>query len=111
MMSRVITLTDQNYDELVHKSQGIFVIMFSADWCLPCQAMKPIFNNIAALHGSLIQFGIAERNDIPAIKETLNIKSFPRVYVYKNGQLAGEHIVSSKNYETEILKPLNPFLP
>lgn len=109
-MASTIVLTDENYDSLVHKSQGLFVVMFSADWCLPCQDMKPVFNSVAQTHKNESQFGIAERNDIPDVKAALNIKSFPRIYVYKDGALAAEHVVSSKNYESEILKPFKPFL-
>ena len=65
-------LNQDNFDEKT--KQGRVIVDFFADWCGPCQMMKPVFDKISA-----------EFNDI----------SFFKVNVDNNGQLANVYAVRS----------------
>jgi len=39
-------LNDKNFEEFIKKHK-IAIIDFYADWCGPCQMMKPVFHEIA----------------------------------------------------------------
>ena len=44
-MKSVKNLTKKDFDGFIKK--GISVIDFSADWCIPCKILKPIFQEVA----------------------------------------------------------------
>ena len=46
--STFLAVTDANFQEQVLQAQGPVLLKFEADWCGPCQAMKPMISDIAA---------------------------------------------------------------
>ena len=43
----VIQVTEDNFDEVVMKSDKPVLLDFYADWCGPCKMMSPIVEKIA----------------------------------------------------------------
>ena len=55
-MSEII-VTDQNFSEEVLKSQKPVLVDFWAVWCVPCQMITPIVQEIANEFGEKIKIG------------------------------------------------------
>lgn len=67
------------------KTGGILLVF--AQWCIHCQNLKPIWNNLSKVKGNVEMFIIDEAKNKNLI-QTLGVKSFPSIFkVLKNGSL------------------------
>ena len=55
---------------------------FSATWCGPCKAFKPVMNEIAS-EGYSVQFIDIDQSS--ALTESYNVRSVPTVVIEENG--------------------------
>lgn len=100
-----ITLTSENFEEEVLKSNIPVLIDFWASWCGPCKAMMPIVEAIANENIGKIKVckvNVDEESDLAA---KFDIMSIPTFVAIKNGKTIGTSMgVQDK---TEILKMFN----
>ena len=100
-----ITLTSENFEEEVLKSNIPVLIDFWASWCGPCKAMMPIVEAIANENVGKIKVckvNVDEESDLAA---KFDIMSIPTFVAIKNGKTIGASMgVQDK---TEILKMFN----
>lgn len=60
---------------------------FYADWCGPCQAMKPIFAEIEKEYASKITFKVIDvENDPENLSDRLGVRSIPTYILMKEGK-------------------------
>ena len=84
-MSLAMTITKDNFEEEVVKSDRTVLIDFWAPWCMPCRMLAPTLEEIAA-----------ERPDVKVCKVNTDeqmelaiqfqITSIPCLFVIKNGK-------------------------
>ena len=84
-MSKVVSLTEENYENEVINAQGTVVVDFYADWCGPCKMQGPIIEELAE-----------ERDDVKFCKLNIDeqmrvavenrVMSIPTIMVIKNGK-------------------------
>jgi thioredoxin 1 len=55
---------------------------FSATWCGPCKAFKPVMNEVAG-EGHSVQF--IDIDQSPELAQQYNVRSVPTVVVVENG--------------------------
>jgi len=77
-------LNDKNFEEFIKKHK-IAIIDFYADWCGPCQMMKPVFHEIAEKFKGKAGF---ERINVDncEIAQKLGVMSIPCFIIFKNGK-------------------------
>lgn len=85
-----LTLTAQNFDEVISSGQLVFVD-FWATWCRPCMMMGPVVEELAAEYeGKAI---IAKINvDEPGVSDIcgrFGITNIPNMKLFKNGVEVG----------------------
>ena len=83
-----LILTDKNFSEEVLKSQKPVLVDFWAEWCMPCQIMSPILEEIADEFGEKIKIGKIDVDKNPLISASFSIDAIPALILFKNGRIA-----------------------
>ena len=80
----VITLTAENFEEEVLKSEQPVLVDFWAVWCGPCKMLSPVVDQIAE-ETQGVKFGKLNIDDEMDIAEKYGIMSIPTLMLFKNG--------------------------
>ena len=100
-MSKVLEVNKGNFESEVLKSELPVLVDFWATWCMPCQMMAPILDNLALemkdkLKVAKVNTEDGENQDLA---ETYQIQSIPNMKLFKGGKIIGEFI-GLRNLET-----------
>ncbi|MCL5437050.1 MAG: thioredoxin [Candidatus Dependentiae bacterium] len=86
----VISVSKDNYDEVVTKSHKPVILDISASWCGPCQQVKPIFEHLAKELGEQYTFGEVNVDESRDIAIKFGVTSVPTFIFLKDGQIKGK---------------------
>ena len=101
----VLTLTNENFEEEVKKSDKKVLVDFFATWCGPCKMMSPIIDEIAEELGESIKVGKVDSDENMELAEEFGIMSIPTIMIFENGQVIKTfNGVTSKSEIIEALK-------
>ena len=77
----ILDVTKDNFEDNVLAKEGAILVDFNADWCGPCQALKPIIEELSA------DFPIASVNidADPELAEKYQVSSIPCLVLFKDG--------------------------
>ena len=101
----VLTLTNENFEEEVKKSDKKVLVDFFATWCGPCKMMSPIIDEIAEELGENIKVGKVDSDENMELAEEFGIMSIPTIMIFENGQVIKTFIgVTSKDEIMNVLK-------
>ncbi len=99
-----ITLTKENFEQQVLKSNKTVLVDFWASWCAPCMMLSPVLAEIAEENPDIV---IAKANvdEQPGIAFQYGISSIPTLIVFKDGKIANAAVgLRSKEQIIEMLK-------
>ncbi len=84
---KTITITDDNFDEEVVKSDKPVLIDFWATWCGPCKMIAPIVEELVDEYEGKAKIGKldVDNNQQTAIK--FGVRSIPTILIFKEGKL------------------------
>ena len=103
----ITTITTDNFEEEILKSDKTALVDFYADWCGPCQMMSPIIDEISE-ELTDVKFGKVNIDDYPEIAANYGIMSIPTLLIFKNGELNNTFVgVTAKD---KILDEMNEIL-
>jgi thioredoxin len=82
-----LTISDDNFETEVLKSDKPVLIDFWATWCGPCRTIAPIVEELATEYNGKVKFGKldVDNNQDTAIK--YGVRSIPTLLVFKNGMV------------------------
>ena len=93
-MSKVLHVTNENFEQEVAQSNVPVLIDFWAEWCGPCKMIAPVLDEISV-----------ERTDIKIVKidvdknqelaQKFGIRSIPTLYIVNKGQVEATRMGAS----------------
>ncbi len=103
---KVPELSEQEFDSLT--KEGLTLIDFSADWCMPCVMMSPIVDDLSEEFNGKIKFGKVNIEDNNDIAQKFGVVSIPNFILFKDGKQV-EQFVGSMSAD-DFKEKLNKFL-
>lgn len=92
----VITITKDNFDQEVIKSDKPVLLDFWAAWCGPCRMVGPVVDKIAEEHPEY-KVGKVDVDAQPELAGQFSVMSIPTLLVFKEGKMVNKTVgVASK---------------
>lgn len=103
-MSHVV-LTDDTFQEKVLDSEKVVLVDMWAPWCMPCQILGPIIEEVAEEMEGQAVIGKLDVDENPQTAMKYSVMSIPTVMIFKGGEAVETFIgVQSKQVYLEALK-------
>ena len=81
----LIEFKDEDFENKI-KKDDISVIQFSASWCSPCKALKPVMDKLSDEYKDRANFYITDIEDSGInTGSSAGIRGVPTVIIYKKG--------------------------
>ena len=90
--AKFVAVTDASFNEQVLNAAGPVLLKFEADWCGPCQAMKPMIEDIARDYDGRLTVATI---DIDANNQTpyrFGVRGVPTVMLFKGGEVVATKV-------------------
>ncbi len=103
---KVSELTNNGFEEFI--KEGLVLIDFFADWCMPCLMMAPVIDELSDKFKGKIKFGKVDVGENQELAQKFNVSSIPNFILFKDGKVVEQFIGAVPQDELE--EKLNGFL-
>lgn len=90
IMSKVLRVSQQEFETEVLRSEIPVVVDFYASWCPPCRALGPILDRLAAEFSGQIKFVKINSDEEPALSTTYKVTGLPTIVLVEDGENVGQ---------------------
>ncbi len=87
MSDKMMTLTDENWDQEVVAAAQPVLIDFWAEWCIPCRSLAPIMEAIAETYAGRLRVGKLNVEDNPIVPVRYNVTNLPTILLIRRGMV------------------------
>jgi thioredoxin 1 len=88
----VITLTAENFDEMVRGAGTPVLVEFWADWCPPCRMIAPVLEQIESERAGRLTVAKINGDENPEIVMRYRVMAFPTLNLYRDGEVVHQVI-------------------
>ncbi|MAG13066.1 MAG: thioredoxin [Spirochaetales bacterium] len=91
-MSEEITVTNDNFEEEVLKSDVPVLTDFWADWCVPCKMIAPVLEEISEEYKGKLKIGKVNVDDEGDLAMKFSVVSIPTLLLFKGGEVVNKQV-------------------
>jgi len=91
-MSKVVEITEENFEEKVLKSDKPVLLDFFAEWCGPCKTLTPIIEELAEEYADRVVVGHLDVDSAQQIAQRYQVMSIPTLILFVNGEVKQQQI-------------------
>jgi thioredoxin 1 len=107
-MGSTQTVTDQDWEAEVLKSDTPVLVDFWAEWCGPCRMVAPVVDEIASEQAGALKVLKLNVDENPETARAYRVMSIPTLMVFKDGQEA-KRIVGAKG-KSQLMAEVSEFI-
>lgn len=85
MSTHIKAVTDASFEQDVLNSSKPVLVDFWAEWCGPCRALTPVFNDVAESHHDKVTFVKINIDENAQTPSKYGVMSIPTLILFKNG--------------------------
>ena len=99
-----IEITDENFEEIVLKSDKPVLVDFWAAWCGPCRMVGPVIEEISEEYSEKAVVGKVDIDSNQEYAAKYGVRNIPTVLLFKDGELISRQVgvAPKKTYEDAI---------
>ena len=102
-----LEITDENFEELVLKSDKPVLVDFWAEWCGPCRMVGPVIEEISNEYSDKAVVGKVDIDSNQEYAAKYGVRNIPTVLVFNKGEVITRQVgVAPKNTYTEAIDSL-----
>jgi len=83
---KILTVTDDNFEAEVLKSDKPVLVDFWAEWCMPCKKVDPLLGEIAKEMGDKVEIVSVNIDENPETTRAYRVMSVPTLTIFKGGE-------------------------
>ncbi len=87
MSEAILHVTDDNFEELVIKSEVPVLVDYWAEWCGPCKMIAPVLDEIASEFQGKLTIAKLNIDENPATPQQYGVRGIPTLMLFKEGDI------------------------
>jgi thioredoxin 1 len=103
-----VDVTDSTFQKEVLEADKVTLVDFWASWCMPCQMLGPILDEVGTELGGAVKICKVNVDENQELSGKYNIMSIPAVYVFKDGHSVEEMV--GLHPKEEYIKTLKKYI-
>ena len=88
----IIAITDATFEQQVLKADKPVLLKFEAEWCGPCQAMKPAIAELVSEYGDKVTIATIDIDQNNQTPYNLGVRGVPTVMFFNMGKVVGQKV-------------------